>query len=141
MKGFGHYHAYIRDVLHTGHEDQSTTASTTAEKAKEVEKVEETTAAPAVNDDHPLAEKKNESGGAGSSSGEGATRARWEEMAAEAGRGWYDFNDSTVKPIPVQRLATQYAGRSECACTHTTSRLPPDTLACVSLDIPGIPCY
>ncbi|ELR17377.1 UBA/TSN domain containing protein [Acanthamoeba castellanii str. Neff] len=118
--GFGHYHAYIRDVLHAGHEDQSTTTSTTAEKAKEEEKVEETASAPAGNDDHPLAEK-NESGGGG----EGATRARWEEMAAEAGRGWYDFNDSTVKPIPVQRLATQYAGRSECAYMLIYRHVPP----------------
>jgi hypothetical protein len=75
-------------------------------KEKEKEKAE-------AEIDHPLAERKEDRPTT-------AIKAsgKFGEMLVEAGRGWYDFNDSTVKSIPVERLATQYAGRSECACTH-----------------------
>jgi len=103
MKGFGHYHAYIRDVLHTGHEDQSTTTSTAAEKAKEEEKVEETTAAPAVNDDHPLAEKKNESGGESQAGRTPGGRNR--------GRGRSCLDGPRPEPLPAQRPRSHLALR------------------------------
>lgn len=28
---------------------------------------------------------------------------------------WFDFNDSRVEGIPITKIATQYAGKSECA--------------------------
>jgi ubiquitin C-terminal hydrolase len=31
--------------------------------------------------------------------------------------GWYDFDDSTVSPIPTSKLIKQFGGSSECACS------------------------
>jgi hypothetical protein len=29
---------------------------------------------------------------------------------------WFDFDDTRVLPVAVESIATQYAGKSECAC-------------------------
>ncbi len=42
----------------------------------------------------------------------------FDKKMKEMGFGWFDFNDCSVTPISVSRLASQYAGKSECACNR-----------------------
>lgn len=46
----------------------------------------------------------------------GLSEGNYLELSHDSSGVWYDFDDSSVKCIPTERLASQYGGNRECAC-------------------------
>lgn len=101
--GYGHYHAYLRDQFHL-------------QRMKAKKEKSQSNEEGANEHQEPIASVEE------ATTADGPMRQPHLIDIESLKNGWYDFNDSTVKPIPVEKLTTQYAGRGECACTP--SRIP-----------------
>jgi hypothetical protein len=82
----GHYHAYIRDLLSEVHKPSIPESKTTVKNSDDVE-------------DLMSAEIRGDDG----------------EILGDEAEGWFDFDDSSVSPIPTKRIAQQFGGDLECA--------------------------
>jgi len=101
--GWGHYHAYIRDVFHRQRVKAKQARAGGGEQGGEGAKQE--------------GENKSEDG-------VDEKEERTEDMELtfeELKQGWYDFNDSFTKSLPIDTLTSQYSGKGECGCTENLS--------------------